>query len=74
MPGFTEISAVCTHPDHTGNGYARSLMNVLIAQILAGRETPFLHVRTSNDRAVQLYERMGFRTRYNGHFIVMRKG
>lgn len=73
MPGFTEISAVCTHPDHVGNGYARSLMNVLIAQILASSETPFLHVRTSNDRAVQLYERMGFRTRYKGHFIVMRR-
>jgi len=73
MPGFTEISAVCTHPDHVGQGYARTLMNVLIAQILANGETPFLHVRANNDRAVQLYERMGFRTRYNGHFIVMRR-
>jgi predicted GNAT family acetyltransferase len=73
MPGYTEISAVCTHPDHIGKGYARSLMNVLISQILASNETPFLHVKASNDRAVQLYERMGFRTRYNGHFIVMRR-
>jgi len=73
VPGFTEISAVCTHPDHVGNGYARTLMNVQIAQILTTMETPFLHVRADNVRAIQLYERMGFRTRYEGHYIVMRR-
>src|SRR6266705_579635 len=25
-PGFTEISAVCTHPDHVGRGHAAGLM------------------------------------------------
>ena len=73
VPGFTEISAVCTHPDHIGNGYARTLMSVLLAQIFAAKETPFLHVRTDNTRAIQIYERMGFHTRYSGHYIVTRR-
>ncbi len=73
VPGFTEISAVCTHPDHAGKGYARSLTNALIARIIASNETPFLHVREGNERAVQLYERMGFYTRYRGRFLVLRR-
>src|SRR5690242_6695257 len=28
--GYTEISAVCTHPDYRGRGYASSLVSVLI--------------------------------------------
>ncbi len=71
VPGFTEISAICTHPDHAGNGYARSLTNALISRILASGETPFLHVRASNDRAIQLYERLGFVTRYRRQFVVL---
>jgi|SRR5579872_1709898 len=73
VPDFTEISAVCTHPDHAGHGYARRLMNILIADILGRGETPFLHVRADNDRAIGLYERMGFFTRYSGRHVVIRK-
>ncbi len=29
-----EVSGVCTHPDHQGNGYARLLMHKVIAQQL----------------------------------------
>ena len=25
VPGYTEVSAICTHPEHTGHGYARIL-------------------------------------------------
>jgi ribosomal protein S18 acetylase RimI-like enzyme len=32
-----------------------------------------LHVRADNTRAVELYERLGFRTRTAGHFAVLRK-
>src|ERR1700692_1329008 len=27
VAGYTEVSAVCTHPEHTGRGYAGILMN-----------------------------------------------
>ncbi len=73
VPGYTEVSAVCTHPDHTGKGYARMLMTEIMRGIRDRGETPFLHVRRDNTRAVELYERLGFRTRVMPHFAVLRK-
>jgi len=63
LNGFTELSAVCTHPDHTGNGYAQRLLNVLCNKNLAEGNTPFLHVVDSNTRAIKLYEHLDFKTR-----------
>jgi predicted GNAT family acetyltransferase len=45
VPGYTEVSAVCTHPQHTGHGYARVLMCEVMRRIRERGETPFLHVR-----------------------------
>lgn len=73
IPGFTEVSAVCTHPDHLGKGYAGMLMSRVIRGIEARGETPFLHSRADNDRAIALYERLGFRKRSAGHFVVLKK-
>ncbi len=73
VPGYTEVSAVCTHPDHTGKGYARMLMTEIMRGIRDRGETPFLHVRRDNTRAVELYERLGFHTRVMPHFAVLRK-
>jgi len=58
--GFTEISAVCVHPDHRGKGYAQRLIRALIKGIADRGETPFLHVFVSNLNAIALYERLGF--------------
>jgi ribosomal protein S18 acetylase RimI-like enzyme len=60
VEGFTEISGVCTHPDHQGRGLARKLMAKLVHRQMAQSERPFLHVMSSNDAAHQLYLRMGF--------------
>jgi predicted GNAT family acetyltransferase len=73
VPGYTEVSAVCTHPEHTGRGYARILMTEVMRRILERGETPFLHVREDNVRAIQLYEWMGFRRRVLSHLAVLRK-
>ena len=73
VPGHTEISAVCTHPDHTGRGYAAALMAKVIVGIEARGETAFLHSRADNDRALALYGRLGFRTRWSGHFVALKK-
>ncbi|HTW31131.1 MAG TPA: GNAT family N-acetyltransferase [Candidatus Sulfotelmatobacter sp.] len=73
VPDYTEVSAVCTHPEHTGNGYAAALMLEVMRRIRERGETPFLHVRGDNARAIALYERLGFRTRKRGHFAVLRK-
>lgn len=72
IPGYTEISAVCTHPDHLGHGYATALMRTFMARICSRGEVPFLHVRCDNSRAVQLYERLGFSTRVTLHYAVMK--
>lgn len=73
VPGYTEVSAVCTHPDHLGKGYAGILMNEVMKRIRERGETPFLHVRSDNARAIGLYERLGFTRRWEGHFAVLRK-
>jgi predicted GNAT family acetyltransferase len=73
VPGFTEVSAVCTHPDHTGHGYAATLMLEVMRGIRTRGETPFLHVREDNLRAIALYERLGFKVRTKPHLAVLRK-
>jgi|ERR1700677_616252 GNAT superfamily N-acetyltransferase len=73
VPGFTEVSAICTHPEHTGHGYARILTTELIRRILGRAERPFLHVRQDNVRAIELYERLGFRCRVVRHHAVLRR-
>lgn len=73
VPGHTEVSAVCTHPAHTGKGYARVLMIEVMRGIRRRGETPFLHVRQDNERAIALYERLGFVKRLWGHFAVIKK-
>jgi ribosomal protein S18 acetylase RimI-like enzyme len=72
VPGHTEVSAVCTHPEHTGKGYAGILMAEVMRGIRQRGETPFLHVREDNARAVEVYKRLGFRERKLGHFAVLR--
>jgi predicted GNAT family acetyltransferase len=59
---FAEISAVCTHPESRGRGYARDLTTFLAAQILAAGKTPFLHVKSENGAKV-VYQKIGFRLR-----------
>jgi ribosomal protein S18 acetylase RimI-like enzyme len=73
VPGHTEVSAVCTHPEHTGKGYAGIVMAEVMKWIRDRGETPFLHVRQDNVRAVAIYKRLGFRERKLGHFAVLRK-
>jgi predicted GNAT family acetyltransferase len=73
VPGYTEVSAVCTHPDHLGKGYAAKLMTEVMRCIRKRGEKPFLHVRSDNARAIAIYERLGFRIRWEGHFAVLRR-
>jgi predicted GNAT family acetyltransferase len=73
LPGHTEVSAVCTHPEHTGHGYAGILMTEVMRRIVARGETPLLHVREDNVRAIGLYERLGFRTRVRLYLALLRR-
>jgi predicted GNAT family acetyltransferase len=73
LPGFTEISAVCTHPAHLGHGYASALIRFLMERIFARGDRPFLHVLPENARAIQVYERLGFTRRAMLHLAVLRR-
>jgi GNAT superfamily N-acetyltransferase len=73
LPGYTEVSAVCTHPDHTGRGYAADLIRAIVEKIQDRGETAFLHAAGENQRAIDLYERLGFTTRVVLHLLVVRK-
>lgn len=57
---YIEISAVCTHPDHLGKGYAYQLLREQIKRILDKAQIPFLHVRNDNVAAIKLYQKIGF--------------
>lgn len=57
---YSEISAVCTHPAHLGKGHATALIRHQLQLIGNSNQTPFLHVRDDNQRAIALYERLGF--------------
>ncbi|MDO6811993.1 GNAT family N-acetyltransferase [Tenacibaculum soleae] len=63
MNEFTEISAVITHPEHTGKGYAKQLIKQTTNQIFKENKIPYLHVAESNIGAIKLYEKLGFTTR-----------
>ncbi|WP_404710653.1 GNAT family N-acetyltransferase [Sphingomonas sp. MMS24-J13] len=69
--GFTEVSGVCTHPDHRGHGYAAALMAHVTARILARGEIPFLHSYSDNAGAIALYEKMGFHLRRQVMFTLL---
>jgi ribosomal protein S18 acetylase RimI-like enzyme len=60
---YTEITAVCVHPDHRGRRYAQSLLGAVARGIVARGEIPFLHVFSDNDGAIALYRRQGMEIR-----------
>ena len=42
LQGYTEVSAVCTHPEFQGRGYAGRLMSILVREIVPARRNPYL--------------------------------
>jgi ribosomal protein S18 acetylase RimI-like enzyme len=63
VDNFTELSAICTDPAYTGRHYAQHLITALCNSNLSKGKTPFLHVLATTERAVRLYEYMGFTQR-----------
>jgi len=70
-PGATEISAVCTDPDHRGQGLAARLVGAVAANIVRRGDVPFLHASARNTGAIRLYERLGFTLRRRRTFLVV---
>jgi predicted GNAT family acetyltransferase len=68
-----ELSAICTHPDFAGRGYARRLLAMLSNDNLQRGRMPFLHVSQHNARAISLYRGMGYRHRRGIDFWTLRR-
>ena len=70
---YTEITAVCVHPNHRGRGYGQMLLAAISRQITARGEIPFLHVFSNNESAIALYRRQGMEIRRRLHVTVLQK-
>ncbi|MFT4039991.1 MAG: GNAT family N-acetyltransferase [Thermomicrobiales bacterium] len=61
--GFTEISAVCTHPDWRNHGFASELVSLMVQHIREAGDTPILHTGSHNSPAISVYDKLGFTLR-----------
>ncbi len=60
LPGHPEMSAICTHPDHRGEGLATDVVRHLARHHRRARMVSWLHVGAPNRRAIDLYASLGF--------------
>ena len=72
LPGFTEVSAVCTHPDVRRRGLGAAITALVVHGILERGETPFLHHAEDNHGARRVYEALGFRFRREVQLVIAR--
>jgi predicted GNAT family acetyltransferase len=74
LQGYTEVSAVCTHPDARGRGLGAALSWHVAASILERGELPILHAYATNENAIRLYSRLGFVHRNSVKITVLARG
>ena len=63
VEGSSEVSAVCTHPDHRGRGLAKALMREVVGRILDEGDACFLHAFADREATIALYRSLGFEIR-----------
>jgi ribosomal protein S18 acetylase RimI-like enzyme len=71
VPGFVEVSAVCTHPEARRRGFAAVVMREVMHDITNEGSTPFLHAFDDNP-AIRIYQRLGFTQRRSFHLAVIK--
>lgn len=69
VPGYVELSAICTLPRVRNQGLAALLVSHLVRKAHDCREVPFLHVARTNAAAVSLYRKLGFEVRRELHVL-----
>jgi ribosomal protein S18 acetylase RimI-like enzyme len=62
-PGWTELSAVCTHPDVRGQGLAGQVIAAVTQEARERGDRLFLHVVATNTVALEVYRRLRYRER-----------
>ncbi len=62
---YTEVSAVCTHPDFVGQGLAQRVLPHVLNHIQQQGQIPYLQLYPDNLPAYRLYRGLGFVERAN---------
>lgn len=62
---YTEVSAVCTHPDFVGRGLAQLVLPHVLDYIQQRHQIPYLQLYPDNLPAYRLYRKLGFVVRAN---------
>jgi predicted GNAT family acetyltransferase len=62
---YTEVSAVCTHPDFVGRGLAKLVLPFVLQFIRELGQIPYLQLYPDNLPALRLYQSLGFVERIN---------
>ena len=73
LPGYIEVSGVCTHPDARGRGYAGLLMSKVMEEVFADGRVPILHTFADNAPAIRVYDKLGFARRQTFHLAVLKR-
>lgn len=55
-----QIGGMYTLPEERSNGYAKSIMAVLVSEILQQKKQPTLFVKKANAPAISVYKKIGF--------------
>jgi predicted GNAT family acetyltransferase len=71
--GYVEVSAVSTHERARRRGLASLVVAEVATRAIARGDTPVLHVVTTNDAAIPVYEKLGFRTRCLVEFVAFER-
>lgn len=72
-PGYTEVSAVCTHPVHRRRGLGEAVLRDVASAIQARGQTPMLHVEAESAALLDFYTRLGFRARRDVVLTIVQK-
>jgi ribosomal protein S18 acetylase RimI-like enzyme len=72
LPGWTEVSAVCTDETVRGGGLASRLVRAVVAAIRDRGDEALLHVASTNANAIRLYRTLGFVERREIDFVVVK--
>ena len=72
VQNYTEVSAICTHPDFQGLGLAGKVTHFMTQSVLAKGQKPFLHARVDNIGAIEVYKRLGYDIRETIQFYAFK--